>query len=301
MLKRIKKNFKYSWQLYVLLLPAVIYVVIFNYQPMYGVQIAFRDFKVKAGIWKSEWVGLEHFIRFINYPNFWLMMKNTLVLGLYGFATFPISIIFALLLDETKNLKFKKTVQMITYMPYFLSTVVVVGMLTLFCDVDSGIINVLVEFFGGQRQDFMTAPECFPSLYVWSGVWQGFGWGAIIYTAALSGVSSELIEAARIDGANRLKIIWHVKIPSIMPTIVIMLIFSCGGILSVGFEKIFLMQNSLNMSATTVFSTYTYEIGLRGGQFSYSTAISLFNTVVNLAILTIVNTVAKKTTEIGIW
>lgn len=301
MLKRIKKNFKYNWQLYVLLLPAVIYVIIFNYQPMYGVQIAFRDFKVKAGIWKSEWVGLEHFIRFINYPNFWLMMKNTLVLGLYGFATFPISIIFALLLDETKNLKFKKTVQMITYMPYFLSTVVVVAMLSLFCDVDSGIINMIVELFGGQRQDFMTSPECFPSLYVWSGVWQGFGWGAIIYTAALSGVSSELIEAARIDGANRLKIIWHVKIPSIMPTIVIMLIFSCGGILSVGFEKIFLMQNSLNTSVTTVFSTYTYEIGLRGGQFSYSTAISLFNTVVNLVILTIVNTVAKKTTEIGIW
>lgn len=301
MLKKMKKKFKYNWQLYVLLLPAVIYVIIFNYQPMYGIQIAFRDFKVKAGIWKSEWVGLEHFIRFINYPNFWLMMKNTLVLGLYGFATFPISIIFALLLDETKNLKFKKTVQMITYMPYFLSTVVVVAMLSLFCDVDSGIINMLVEFFGGQRQDFMTSPEHFPSLYVWSGVWQGFGWGAIIYTAALSGVSSELIEAARIDGANRLKIIWHVKLPAIMPTIVIMLIFSCGGILNVGFEKIFLMQNALNTSVTTVFSTYTYEIGLRGGQFSYSTAVSLFNTVVNLVILTIVNTVAKKTTEIGIW
>ena len=301
MMKKIKKNFLYSWQLYVMLIPAAVFLILFSYQPMYGVQIAFRDFRVKDGIWGSEWVGLKHFINFIHYPNFGRLMLNTLKIGLYGFATFPVSIIFALLLDEVRNQKFKKTVQMLSYIPHFLSTVVVVSMLSLFCDAESGIFNTIIDFFGGQRQNLMTVPKYFTHLYVWSGVWQGVGWGAIIYVAALAGVQSELIEAARIDGAGRFQIIRHVKIPAIMPTIVIMLILSCGGILSVGFDKIYLMQNSLNLSVSQVIASYTYEIGLRGGQFSYSSAIGLFNTVINLVILNIVNVVAKKTTEIGIW
>lgn len=300
-MKKIKKNFLYSWQLYVMLIPAAVFLILFSYQPMYGVQIAFRDFRVKDGIWGSEWVGLKHFINFIHYPNFGRLMLNTLKIGLYGFATFPVSIIFALLLDEVRNQKFKKTVQMLSYIPHFLSTVVVVSMLSLFCDAESGIFNTIIDFFGGQRQNLMTVPKYFTHLYVWSGVWQGVGWGAIIYVAALAGVQSELIEAARIDGAGRFQIIRHVKIPAIMPTIVIMLILSCGGILSVGFDKIYLMQNSLNLSVSQVIASYTYEIGLRGGQFSYSSAIGLFNTVINLVILNIVNVVAKKTTEIGIW
>ena len=301
MKKKIKKNFLYSWQLYLLLLPAVIYVIVFCYFPMYGVQIAFRDYKIRAGIWGSPWVGLEHFVKFIKYPNFGMLIKNTLVIGLYGFATFPVSIVFALMINEVQNLKFKKTVQMISYMPHFLSTVVVCSMIQLFFDQQTGVMNAMIEFFGGQRQDFLTMPEYFADIYVWSGVWQGIGWSSIIYVAALSGVDPELIEAARVDGAKRLAIIWHVKIPSILPTIVIMLILSCGGIISVGFEKTFLLQNPLNLSASQVISTYVYNIGIQGGQFSYSSAIGLFNNIVSIVILCIVNYASKKTTEIGIW
>ncbi len=295
------KSIFHDWRLYVLLLPSLVYLFIFAYIPMYGVQIAFRDFSPRKGIWGSEWVGLEYFKRFIEYPNFKFLMMNTLRIGLYSLATFPCSIIFALMLNEVRSTKFKKSVQMISYIPHFLSTVVVCSMVTLFFNQKTGVVNAIIEFLGGTRTDFLTKASYFEDIYVWSGVWQGLGFGAIIYIAALASVPMEQIEAGRIDGATRLQIIWHVNIPYILPTIIIMLIFSCGGILGVGFEKILLLQNDLNLSRSQVISTYVYEIGIRGGQFSYSSAIGLFNTIINVTILAIVNEIARRFGETSIW
>lgn len=299
--KKLMKRILDHWQIYLLLVPGIVYVFIFSYIPMYGIQISFKNYRTSLGIWGSEWVGLKHFIRFINFPNFWLYIKNTFIISIYSIATFPISIIFALLLNELTTPRFKRVVQMVTYAPHFISTVVLCGMIKIFFAQDSGIVNSLIQMFGGNQVDFLGEARYFRHLYIWSGVWQGTGWGSIIYLAALSGVSPELEEAAVIDGANRMQIILHVKIPSILPTIVIMLIMSFGGILSVGFEKIYLLQNSLNLSVAQVISTYTYELGLKGGQYSYSTAIGLFNTVVNILLLIIVNIVAKKVTDISLW
>ncbi|MBO5069931.1 MAG: sugar ABC transporter permease [Roseburia sp.] len=295
------KKFLKQWQLYLLILPAAVYLLIFNYQPMYGVQIAFRDFSIRDGIWGSEWVGLKYIKQFIEYPNFKLLLGNTLRLGVYTLAVFPCPVIFALMLNEVRNNKLKKSIQMISYMPYFLSTVVVCSLLMIFTDKDAGVINTLIEALGGTRMDFMTEAAWFDDLYVWSAVWKNMGFDAIIYIAALSSVPEELVEAARIDGANRLKIIWHVNIPSILPTIVIMLILASGHILGVGYEKVLLLQNDLNLSASQIISTYVYELGIRGGQFSYSSAIGLFNNVVNVLILWIVNTISKKVSETGLW
>nr|WP_300821271.1 ABC transporter permease subunit [uncultured Acetatifactor sp.] len=295
------KSIFHDWRLYVLMLPSLVYLFIFAYIPMYGVQIAFRDFSPRKGIWGSEWVGLEYFKRFIEYPNFKFLMMNTLRIGLYSLATFPCSIIFALMLNEVRSTKFKKSVQMISYIPHFLSTVVVCSMVTLFFNQKTGVVNAIIEFLGGTRTVFLTKASYFEDIYVWSGVWQGLGFGAIIYIAALASVPMEQIEAARIDGATRLQIIWHVNIPYILPTIIIMLIFSCGGILGVGFEKILLLQNDLNLSRSQVISTYVYEIGIRGGQFSYSSAIGLFNTIINVTILAIVNEIARRFGETSIW
>lgn len=299
--KRSGKKFLKYWQLYLLILPAIVYVFIFSYLPMYGVQIAFRNYRSSLGIWGSEWVGLAHFKRFISFPNFKLILKNTLSLGIYSLATFPLAIIFALMLNELRNEKFKKLVQMVTYMPHFLSTVIVCSIVTLFFNQKTGVVNTVITALGGESVAFLENADNFADLYVWSGVWQGIGWSSIIYIAALAGVSSELIEAARIDGATRLQVIWHVNIPHILPTVVTMLILSCGSILSVGFEKVWLLQNSLNLSKSQVISTYVYEIGIRGGQFSYSSAIGLFNTLVNMTLLVIVNKVAKKVTDTGIF
>lgn len=295
------KNLKNKWQLYLLLLPALVYIVIFAYGPMYGIQIAFKNYRTGLGIWKSEWVGFQHFVRFMTYQNFWKILFNTLSLSLYGLATFPCAVIFALLLNEVDNRSYKKSVQLLSYMPHFFSTVVVCGIILLFLDRSSGVINKVLEMIGIQRIAFLSNPRLFPSIYVWSGTWQNLGWNSIIYLAALSSVSPEMIEAARIDGANRIQIIWHVNLPTILPTVVTMLILSCGTLLSVGFEKVYLLQNSLNLDASEIISTYTYQIGLLGGQFSYSSAIGLFNTVVNVTLLAIVNTISKRLSGTGIW
>lgn len=297
-----KKDIKIKkyWPLFTLLLPALIYTIIFCYGPMYGIIIAFKDFKPKLGYWGSAWVGLDHFKRFLSYPDFWKMIGNTLSISLYSLATFPCAIILALLLNEVRNLRFKKTVQMVTYAPYFLSTVVMCGLITMMVGRE-GLLGRLYEVFTGQSENLLTIPRYFSSIYVWSGVWQSTGWGTIIYIAALSGVPGELVEAAKIDGAGRLRIIRHINIPCIMPTIVITFIMSTGSILSVGLEKIFLLQNDLNMQASNVLSTYTYQVGLIGGQFSYSTAIGLFNTVVNVIMLLLANAVCKKVSGTGIW
>ena len=296
----IKRKINKYWPLYILVLPALTYIIVFGYVPMYGIILAFKNFKPKLGYWGSEWVGLEHFIRFVKVPTFWKMIRNTVSLSLYGLATFPCAIVFALLLNEVKNVKFKKTVQMITYAPHFLSTVVVCGIIHLFAD-SEGIFGVLYGIFSGMSVNLLTIPKFFGSIYVWSGVWQSLGFSSILYLAALSGVSPELIDAAKIDGAGRLQVIRHVNIPAIKPTIIISFIMSMGSILSVGFEKIFLLQNDLNLNVSRVLSTYTYDVGMLGAQFDYSTAVSLFNTLVNLAVLLIANKIVKKLSGIGMW
>ena len=288
------------WQLYVLVLPALVYVVVFYYGPMYGIIIAFKDFKPKVGYWGSPWVGVEHFVRFFEYANFWKMIRNTLAISLYTLATFPCSIILALLLNELSSVRFRKTVQMVTYAPYFLSTVVMCSLVMMMVG-RNGPVGRLYTLITGRSQDLLLISRFFASIYVWSGVWQTVGWQSIIYMAALSGVPGELIDAAKIDGATRTQVIWHVNVPCILPTIVIMFIMSTGSILSVGFEKIFLLQNDLNIDASKVISTYTYEIGLQGGQFSYSTAIGLFNNIINILVIFISNAICKKLSGTGIW
>jgi putative aldouronate transport system permease protein len=278
------KKFLDNFQLYLLMMPGIIATIVFAYIPIYGIQIAFKDFSGRLGIWKSEWVGLEHFARFINYLGFWKLLKNTIAITLYSLSTFPIPIVVALLINEISSKKFKKTVQMVSYAPYFLSTVVMCGIIILFLDRSSGVINNFLALFGLERISFITKSEYFRSIYVWSDVWKNVGWGTVIYLAALSGVSPELIESVKIDGGNKFHIIRHINIPAILPTVIILFILSTGGILSLGHEKILLLQNDLNLNTSRVISTYVYEIGLVGGQLSYSTAINLFNSVSNLLI-----------------
>ena len=299
--RKLKRNWARQWQWYVLLLPAVVYLFFFNYLPMYGLQIAFRNYRVSKGIWGSDWVGLKYFKQFVSFSNFKMIMRNTAGISLYSLATFPLAVILALLLNELRNVKFKKTVQMITYAPHFISVVVICSMLRLFFARSNGIFNNILEMLGGSRVAFLESSRYFASMYVWSGVWQNIGFNTIIYISALSGVSPELHEAARIDGASRFQVMTHVNLPGIMPTIIITLILRCGSILSVGFEKVYLMQNSLNLDASTVISTYVYEIGLRNAQYSYSAAIGLFNTLINVVFLCIVNMISKRTTRISLW
>ncbi len=298
--RRAMKTFKENWTLYLLVLPAFIYLFLFNYMPMYGVQIAFRNFRPKQGITGSKWVGLKHFIKFFNYPGFWMLLGNTLTISLWSMLSFPMSVLLALMINEVQNAKFKRTVQMVTYMPHFISTVVVVALVRLMFARATGVVNTVITGLGGERIDFLQMPKYFIWLFVGSGIWQNLGWNAIIFLSALSAVSPEHVEAARIDGANRLQINWHVYIPTILPTIIIMLIMRCGSVLSVGYEKIFLMQNPLNLDVSQVISTYVYDLGIVNGQYSYSSAIGLFNNIVNIILLLTVNKIAKKVSSISI-
>ena len=294
------KIFKSNWTLYFLVLPAFVYLFLFNYMPMYGVQIAFRNFRPVHGIVGSQWVGLKHFLKFFNYPGFWMLINNTLSISLWSIATFPLAVILALMINEVQNSRFKRTVQMVTYMPHFISTVVVCALIRLMFARATGVVNTVITSLGGDRIDFIQTPSYFIPLFVGSGVWQNIGWNAIIFLSALSAVSPEYVEAARIDGANRMQIIWHVYIPTILPTVIIMLIMRYGSVLSVGYEKIFLMQNPLNLDISQVISTYVYDLGIVKGQYSYSSAIGLFNNVINVIMLLIVNTIAKKVSSISI-
>lgn len=288
-------------QLYVLILPAIISVFIFHYIPIYGVQVAFKDFRASMEIWGSPWVGLKHFARFFEMPFFGMMIRNTLSISLYSLAKFPCAVIVALLLNELRNERFKKVVQMVSYAPHFVSTVVVCSMVLIFFDKNRGLANNVLALLGRERISFIETPKYFSSLYVWSGVWSSVGWNTIIYLAALSSISPEMIEAARIDGASQWKILWHINVPSILPTIVTLLILNTGSILSVGFEKIYLLQNPLNLDASRVISTYVYEVGMGSGQFSYSTAIGLFNNVVNVVCIVLVNQISRTVTHISMW
>ena len=301
--RQIGKIAENNYRLYILLAPALVTTLIFSYVPMYGVTIAFRDFSTRLGIMGSPWVGLTHIERFVTHPFFWPMLWNTAILSLYGIALFPLSIIFALLLNELRNLKFKKVTQTISYAPFFLSVVVVISIVSLLFDRGNGIINNLLEMAGKERYDFMTSIGAFRHLHVWSAQWQGLGFGAIIYLAALSSISPELVEAAIIDGANRPQIIRHINIPSIMPTIIILFILAIGGILTVGIDRVLLLHNDLNISVARVIPLHVYNVGIahQNPQFSYAAAMGLFNSVVNFFFLIVANTIAKRVTKVSLW
>ncbi|HIV90195.1 MAG TPA: ABC transporter permease subunit [Candidatus Eisenbergiella stercoravium] len=299
-LKHLKKNLYRCRLLYLMILPSLITVFIFHYIPIYGVQIAFKDYRSSLGILGSKWVGLKYFIEFINYPYFEKVMVNTIRISLVCLCTFPIPIIFSIMLNELRSSKVKKVSQMITYAPHFVSTVVVCSMLMLFLDKD-GLINNIIAFFGGERVSYLSVPSAFAPIYAISDLWQGLGWGTIIYLATLAGISVELVEAAKIDGAGRLQTIWHVHLPYLKPTIITLFILKMGSLISVGFEKVFLLQNPLNLDASSVISTYVYEVGIINHQYSYSSAIGLFNNIINIILLMIANTVSKKVAETSLW
>ncbi|MBP8989220.1 MAG: sugar ABC transporter permease [Clostridia bacterium] len=294
----IKKNY----DLYIFLLPTVLYFLIFRYGPMYGIQIAFKDFIATHGIWGSPWVGFEHFRRFFNSFQFKAVLINTIALSFYTlFFGFWPPILLALMLNQVGNEKFKRFVQTVTYAPHFISVVVVVSMLFAFLALRNGLVNIAIRALGGEAIDFMGSARWFRTIYVLSDIWQNMGWSSIIYIAALSGISPELHEAAIIDGANRIQRIWHIEIPGILPTIIILLILRSGSIMNVGFQKVFLMQTPLNMSVSQVISTYVYQIGLINADFSFATAVDLFNSVINFAIIITVNAISRRLSETSLW
>ncbi|MGO2537242.1 ABC transporter permease [Brachybacterium tyrofermentans] len=297
----LRRRIRNSWQLWVLVLPAVAFFFIFKYIPMYGVQIAFKDFIASKGIWGSEWVGLEHFQRFFGSFYFWRLLRNTLALSLYQLLLFPLPIILALSLNEVKNRFFKRFAQTLTYAPHFVSVVVVVGMMVAFLDPRIGIANHFLELVGLDAIAFLQEPGWFRHLFVWSGVWQSLGWGTIIYLAALAGVNPELHQAAEVDGASRLQRIRHVNIPAILPTVVILFILDFGSFMSVGFEKVLLMSNSLNAETSDIIQTFVYKSGLLQGQYSYAAAVGLFDSVINILMIVGVNHLARRISDNSLW
>ncbi len=296
------KKLSQSKSLYLFLVPAVIYFIIFRYMPLYGVQIAFKQFSPRLGIWDSRWTGMENLSRFFESYYFWRLIRNTLWLSLYNLVvSFPFPILLALIFNEVKHPKLKKTVQTISYAPHFISVVVLVGILNLFFNQSNGLINVLLEKMGFEKFGFLTSASAFPSMYVWSGVWQNAGWNAIIYIAALAAIDPQLHEAAQIDGASRFQRILHINLPGIMPTAIILLILDAGKIMSMGFEKVFLMQNDQNIETSQVISTFVYEAGLINSDYGFSTAIGLFNNIINIILLLTVNKIAKKITDTSLF
>ncbi len=289
-------------QLYYMLIPVIAYFVIFHYLPMYGIQIAFKDFSIRKGFARSPWVGFKHFQAFFKSYYFGRVIGNTFFISLYSLAAgFPAPIILALLMNEVRSNWYRRTVQTVTYAPYFISMVVLCAMVTQFLSPNAGIVNKVLNLLGRDSIYFLGRSDMFYSVYVWSGVWQGTGWSSIIYMAALTSIDPQLHEAAVMDGASRLQRIWHINIPGILPTAIILLIMNCGSILSVGFEKIFLLQNDLNRSSSEVISTLVYQQGLIQNNYSYSAAVGLFNSVINCTMLVIVNTIARKSGETSLW
>jgi putative aldouronate transport system permease protein len=296
------RNMAAHWQLYLMVLPALIYLILFSYKPMYGLIIAFKDYSFKAGIWGSRWVGFDNFRRLFESYWFPLILKNTLSISfltlLFGF---PLPILFALMVNEIKGRRTRQILQTVSYAPHFISVIVMCGLVILLLNPDGGIINLLLGFFGMDPVYFMQKPEMFQWIYVISGIWQETGWNAIIYIAALSGVDKALVEAAEIDGASRFRKMVHIYFPALVPTIVILLILQCGSVMSVGYEKAYALQNSANIQGSEVISTYVYKMGLANQDFSFATAVGLLNSVVNSAVLIAVNSVAKKVNEVSLW
>ncbi|WP_235493520.1 ABC transporter permease [Leifsonia sp. Leaf336] len=300
--QRWKVALRRHWQLYLLTVLPLAYFVIFKYVPISNAIIAFKDYSPVLGVWGSPWSGWANFANMIQNPVFPTLVQNTLILSGYAIlASFPIPLILALALNEVRHRWFQKTVQMVTYAPYFISTVVVVSMLILIMAPRLGILSQVFGFFGVPSPDFLGDPDYFRHIYVWSDVWQTAGYSAVIYMAALSGIDPSLYEAAKVDGASRLRKIWHVDIPGIMPTAMIVLILSVGNIMSIGFEKVFLLQNPLNLGQSEIIATYVYKLGILNADFGTATVVGLFNSVINLVLLLIVNWVAKRISGSGLW
>ena len=303
--KSLIRRIKSRWQLYLFLLVPVIYILVFQYYPMTGIQLAFKKFNITKGIWGSEWIGLENFKRFFSSYYFERTVKNTIRISLYSLlAGFPLPVIFALMLNSMRNQKYKKFVQRITYFPHFISTVVLIGMVMQIFNTRIGIYGIVYRAITNEYpMDIMGKAAAFPHIYVWSGIWQSLGWDSIIYIAALSGVDAELHEAARIDGASRFKRILYIDLPSIIPTIVMLLILKSGSLMNVGFEKAYLLQNNLNIVTSELISTYSYKVAFNtvGSDFGFSTAVTLFNSVINLILIITVNKISKKVSDTSLW
>ena len=303
-LREWKKSLGKYWQLYLLLIPVVANFVIFHYMPMTGIQIAFKDFMLNLGVWGSEWLGFDHFERFFSAYNFWTILGNTLTLSVLSLAiSFPLSIALALLLNEIRHKKLNSTLQTIFIAPHFVSTVVVIGMMQAFLSPETGVINILLEKLGAIEEGiyFTRLEEWFRPMYIISDLWQNLGWSAIIYLSALTAIDTSLYEAASIDGASRWQQLWQITIPCSWPTIVIQLILKCGHVMSVGYEKVLLMQTTTNLNVSQIISTFVYEKGIKSQQYDYATAIGLFNSVVNLIVLLVVNRIAKKRSEVSLF
>lgn len=296
-LRRIKKSKYY----YLMFAVPFVYFILFCYVPMFGIVIGFKDYSVFDGIWGSSWVGLKHFREFLSDPYFYKLIRNTLLIGLYHILfSFPAPIILALLLNEVRHRLFKKFVQTVSYMPHFLSTVVVCGIIVNFVAHD-GLVNQVREWIGLERVQFLMMPEWFRTIYISSEIWQSVGWGSIIYLAALTGVDPQLYEAAKMDGANRWKQVWNVTIPGIAPAIIVMLLFNIGAIMSVSFEKVLLLSNGANFETSDIIATYVYRRGLVSSDFSYATAVGLFNSAIAVIFLSIGNYASRKVSETSLW
>ncbi len=308
-----KRSFRRYWDLYLLLVLPILYFCIFKYKPMEALVIAFKDYKIKKGFWASPWATefvngetvlsvFKHFMRFFKSAYFGQILWNTISLSalqlLFGF---PIPILLALLMNEIKKVKVKKTLQMVTYVPHFISTVVLVAMIQSMVAPQTGIVNKAIMALGGNSIYFLSKPEWFKPLYIISGIWQNAGYSSIIYLATLTNIDPQLIEAAKIDGANRLKVIWHIMVPGILPTAITLLIINTGKVMNVGFEKVYLMSNTMNSSASEVISTYIYKQGMKELQYSYSTAVGLFNAIINIVLLVIVNKISRKVSDTSLW
>jgi putative aldouronate transport system permease protein len=291
-----------SRYLYLMFFPVIVFYIVFQYYPMYGLIIAFKDFSPAKGIWGSEWVGLEHFKTFMSSIYFWRLLWNTIGINIYELVVgFPAPIILALIINEVRKEKFKKVVQTVVYLPNFISTVVVAGMIIAFLSPSSGVVNHFIKILGGEPIHFLAEPAWFKTIYVWTGVWQFCGWGSIIYLAALAGIDVQLYEAATVDGASSWQKLIHITLPGIIPTIIILLILRMGSIFSVGYEKIILLYNPQTYETADVISTYVYRRGILQADFSYSSAISLFNNVINFIMLVVVNKLSSKVSETSLW
>ncbi|GAB4436531.1 MAG: ABC transporter permease subunit [Chloroflexi bacterium OHK40] len=301
-LRAARTSLRRHWQLYLLMVLPLLYFVVFKYIPMTNIVMAFKEYNVVAGVWGSPWVGTKHFEAFFNNPQFWTLLKNTFYLSLYGLAVgFPVPIILALCLNEIRDGLFKRSVQLVTYAPYFISTVVMVSMILLLLAPRLGVVNQLLVALGQPPVNFLGRPDLFRTIYVWSDVWQYAGYSAIIYLAALAGVDPTLYEAARIDGASRWQKIVYIDIPGLMPAALIILILSLGNLMFVGFEKVFLLQNPLNLSTSEVIATYVYKVGLLNANFGFATAVGLFNSVINFVLLLSVNAIVRRWSGRGLW
>ena len=301
---RLPSRIRGNWQLYLILAVPVAFFVIFHYLPMYGAQIAFREFIAIKGVWGSPWVGFDQFVKFFRSYQFARVVGNTVGIAVYTLAAgFPIPIILALLINNSEAPRFKKSAQMITYAPHFISTVVMVGLLVQFLSPRYGAVNALIKALGFEAIHFMGESSLFKSVYVWSGVWQEAGWGTIIFLAALASIDPTLHEAAIVDGASKLQRTWRIDVPGILPTAVVLLILRMGQLMNVGFEKVILMQNPLNLQSSEIIQTFVYKIGIESNlpAYSYSSAIGLFNSVINFALIVTVNEIAKRLSNTSLW